>query len=77
MTSTPTPIRINGRVVEPGTELSVRGWRGRYRYQYARLVEAGAVVEITAYGGPDGHGTYRSCRPDRVRTVHRIPKTRP
>lgn len=69
-------ITLNNRHVTRGTELSVAGWRGRYRFQYAHTNDQGDLAEVVVYGGPKGHGIYRSCAPERVRTVHRIPKGR-
>lgn len=80
MSNTPTPtttIRVNGRAVEPGTELSIKGEKGRFQYRYPILNEDGDVTGVTVYGGPSGRSTYRSFSLDRIRTVHRITKTRP
>jgi hypothetical protein len=71
----PTTVRVNGRIVEPGTELSIRGERGRFRFQYP-IVQDDRPVGVTVYGGPHGHGTYRSFSLDRIRTVHRVDKLR-
>lgn len=74
-TSTTPTVRVNGRLVEPGTELSIKGERGRFRFQYP-ILRDDHVVGVTVYGGPHGHGTYRSFSLDRIRTVHRLAKLR-
>jgi hypothetical protein len=62
--------RVNGRVVTPGTEVTIRGERGRFRF--VKHVRNGAGNEwVDVYGGPKGHETLRSFRPARIRTVHR------
>lgn len=61
--------RINGRNVVPGTELAIRGERGRFRFvKHVRNTRTG-LEWIDVYGGPSGHETIRSFRPERVRTV--------
>lgn len=67
--------RIGRCILTLGTEVSVRGERGRFRFQYATTASAGAV-SLTFIGGLDGAERWRSFRPERVRTVHRIAKTR-
>lgn len=68
-------VTINGRTVTPGTELSIRGERGRFRF-LRHVARPGRAVEwIDVWGGPKGSEHLRSFRPDRVRTVHRIPTT--
>lgn len=66
------PLKINGRIVEPGTELSITGERGRFRF-VAVFTGDGS---LTCYGGTQGHEMFRSFRPERVRTVHSKSKTR-
>lgn len=65
---------LNGRRVTKGTELSVRGARGRYRFVKLVTTDAG-IIWLDVWGGPRHHETMRSFRPDRVKTVHRIAKT--
>lgn len=65
----------NGRRVEQGTELSVSGERGRFRFQ-AHVMNDGGDCWIDCYGGPPGNEMCRSFAPERVRTVHRTVKTR-
>ena len=59
----------------PGTEVSIRGERGRFRYVDRRVTAAGRTV-LNFIGGPTGHEAFRSFYPERVRTVHRIARTR-
>lgn len=66
---------INGRDVQAGTELSVRGERGRFRFLEHVVLDDGRAW-INTLGGATGHETFRSFRPERVRTVHRIKRTR-
>jgi hypothetical protein len=76
---TVTEIKVNGRQVVRGTELTIRGWSGRYRFQYAHVGDDGAVSEVVTYGGsgdPRGRRQYRSTTVGRIRTVHRIANER-
>ena len=61
-------VRINGRIVEVGTELSIAGERGRFRF--VKHVKTPDVEWIDVVGGVKGQKAYRSFRPERVRTVH-------
>lgn len=63
--------RLRRRILRPGAEVSIRGERGRFAFQYATTASTGAV-SLTFIGGPPGAEKWRSFRPDRVRTVHRI-----
>jgi hypothetical protein len=65
----------NGRHIERGTELSIKGERGRFRFISHVSTEAGAEW-ITVVGGPAKVTMTRSFKPDRIRTVHRLTKTR-
>lgn len=67
--------RHNGRHVNPGTELSVQGERGRYRFVAHTMNEQGDEW-IDCYGGPAGYASWRSFAPERIRTVHAKEKTR-
>lgn len=61
--------RINGRLIEVGTEMSIPG---EGRFVFLKHVTTPTGVEwIDVYGGKKGHETLRSFRPDRIRTVHR------
>lgn len=69
-----TTWRHNGRHVTPGTELSVRGAKGRYTF--VAHVTAGAGEWIDCYGGPDTRPAMRSFSLDRITVVHRTIKRR-
>lgn len=68
-----TTIKINGREVTPGTELKIRGERGRFRFM--KFVRNGEAEWIDLWGGPSGREQTRSFRVDRVATVHYKNKT--
>jgi hypothetical protein len=71
-------FRVNGRILEPGTEFSVHGEPGRFRFLYATTTPAGAVW-VDGIGGPGGAKgvrSWRSFHPEQVRTVHRLLKLR-
>jgi hypothetical protein len=68
-----TSTQINGRNVERGTELSIKGERGRFHFY--ELVEAPSGSWVTVYA-VDGGGGARSFSPDRVKTVHIKKKAR-
>lgn len=61
--------RVNGRVLTPGRELTIRGERGRFRFVKHVRNERTGTEWIDVYGGAKGHETVRSFRPGRVRTV--------
>jgi hypothetical protein len=68
-------IVINGRTITPGTELSIKGERGRFRF-IKLVTRAERDIEwIDVWGGPKHSPQLRSFRPDRIRTVHRINTT--
>jgi hypothetical protein len=74
-----TSMKANGRNLEPGTEFSVRGQRGRFRF--LALVEhlPTGHTWIDAYGGdrdPRGRRQFRAFRPEDIRTVHRTKERR-
>lgn len=69
-----TEIKINGRNVEAGTELSIDGERGRFRF--VKHVTTPNAEWIDVVGGPNNHKQYRSFRPERVKRVHWKNKTR-
>lgn len=67
----------NGRHIERGTELSIRGARGRYRFLYHTTTPTSEWIDVV--GGP-GRGAaqvrqWRAFRPERIRTVHRTRQT--
>lgn len=65
-------VKINGRRVERGTEISITGERGRFRF-------AGRVTTATGNTWINAFGRYgsRSFDEARVKTVHRKRKGRP
>jgi hypothetical protein len=68
-------VRVHGRALEPGTEVSITGERGRYRFVSASTTNSGRVV-FDFIGGRPGHECWRSFYPERVKTVHRLSRTR-
>lgn len=60
---------INSRRVVRGTELKIRGERGRFRF--IKHVDTGTKQWIDVYGGLKGHEMLRSFPEDRVMRVHR------
>jgi hypothetical protein len=66
-------ITANGRHIEPRTELSIQGEDGRFLFQ--RHIRTPSGLEWIDCLGPDSAG-FRSFRPSRIKTVHRINKTR-
>lgn len=70
-----TEYRVNGRVLTPGTEVSIRGERGRFRFQCHVRTEAGTEW-LDFIGGSKGVVMFRAFHEDRVRTVHYKKKLR-
>lgn len=68
-----TELQVHGRKVAPGTELSIKGQRGRFRF--VKFVTTATTEWIDVWGGPKGHEQMRSFRPDRIKTVHYVNKT--
>jgi hypothetical protein len=70
-----TEMQINGRYVTKGTELKIRGERGRFRFfQYVKTEKG--VEWIDVLGALKGSASgFRSFAPDRVKTVHYKNKT--
>lgn len=72
----------NGRHIEPGTELSIKGQRGRYRFVKHVIVvgthEQRMSEWIDVIGGETRtrSAMARSFRPEQIKTVHRVNKTR-
>jgi len=62
-------IQINGRNVESGTELKIKGQRGRFRFIHHVVTPAGAEW-IDVWGGPKGSEQWRSFRTEQVQRVH-------
>ncbi|AYQ98525.1 hypothetical protein I5G71_gp39 [Mycobacterium phage Patt] len=71
----PCEVRVHGKVLTPGTEVSVRGERGRFRFVKASTTSSGRQV-LDFIGGPAGREQWRSFYPERIKTVHRIARTR-
>ena len=72
-TKVTTELQINGRNVAVGTELSIKGERGRFRF--LKHMATATTEWIDVWGGPSGREQMRSFRPDRVKTVHYVNKT--
>ena len=68
-------ITVNGRTVVPGTELSIRGESGRFRF--IKFVRNGDHEWVDVIGGVKGRMQYRAFAPRRVKTVHRLTRLRP
>lgn len=69
-----TEYRHNGRILTPGTEVSVIGLRGRYRF-VKHVSRPNGVEWVDLWGGPGKEESFRSVRPERIRRVHRIART--
>lgn len=63
------------RKLTKGTEVSIHGERGRFRFHSERTTGTGKLV-YTFIGGVEGHEQFRSFYPSEIKRVHRIPKTR-
>lgn len=70
-----TQTQINGRHVTPGTELTVSGQRGRFRFLEHVTTEQG-IEWLWVIGGAKGYETFRAFRPEAVKRVHYKQKTR-
>ncbi len=68
-------VVVHGRLLTPGMEVSIRGERGRFRFKAAAVTSGGRVV-CDFIGGPAGHEQWRSFYPERIKTVHRLQRTR-
>ncbi|KUM37867.1 hypothetical protein AR539_10735 [Arthrobacter sp. EPSL27] len=64
----------NGRHIVPGTEVSIRGERGRFRF-LKRVTRDDGREWLDFWGGPKGAENWRSFSDDQIRRVHRIGKT--
>lgn len=62
-------IAESGRHLSPGTEVSIKGERGRFRFVSHTVTDKG-VEWIDVVGGPKGCSQWRSFRPDRIKRVH-------
>lgn len=63
-----TEIQINGRNVEPGTELKIKGERGRFRF--IKYVTSANGSWIDVWGGPKNCPALRSFKLEKVQRVH-------
>lgn len=71
MTTTQTDtLKVNGRLIEDGTEISIQGEPGRFIFRWL------TGPDLTCWGGKTGHEMYRSFPLSRVRRVHSKPKMR-
>ena len=68
-------VIINNRHVTSGSEVSIKGERGRFRFIHKVIRPERGVEWLDFWGGPKGHEQHRSFRQDRVRRVHRIKTT--
>ena len=68
-----TEMQINGRYVEPGTELKIKGERGRFRFMKHVVAVSGEWIDV--WGGPKGAESMRSFRTSKVARVHYKNKT--
>lgn len=68
-------MTINGRTVVVGTEVSIKGESGRFRF--VKHVKTPTCEWVDVVGGPANAQKYRSFRPESVKTVHRLKKIRP
>ena len=67
-------IQINGRNVSRGTEISVQGESGRFRF--LKHVKSGSNEWVDVIGGKKGYEVFRSFDISRVKRVHSKNKTR-
>jgi hypothetical protein len=64
-------LKVNNRIIEVGTEVSIKGESGRFIFRYQHR-----NGDITVWGGRTGHESMRSFRLNRVARVHYKSKTR-
>jgi hypothetical protein len=67
-------IKVNGRIVEKNTELSITGQSGRFLF--IKHVKTPTTEWIDCIGGKAQYRVFRSFRPDQIKTVHWKNKTR-
>jgi hypothetical protein len=67
-------IKVNGRSVSKGTELSIKGHPGRFLF--IKHVKTPTTEWIDVVGGTKGYKMLRSFAVDSVKTVHWKNKTR-
>jgi hypothetical protein len=61
-------IQVNGRTVSVGTELSIKGESGRFRFMKHVKTQTSEWIDVV--GGKKGYSTCRSFRVSQVKTVH-------
>lgn len=61
-------LQINGRYVEPGTELKIKGERGRFRFIKHVLTSTSEWIDV--WGGTKNSQQWRSFHTDQVQRVH-------
>lgn len=66
----------SGRWIEPGTELTVQGIRGRVKFVKHVKVMAEGEVQAEWIDVIDRHSHFRSVRPEKIKTVHWTKKLR-
>lgn len=64
MANEPEPLRVHGRLVEPGTELSVHGETGRFVFRWL------TGQDLTCWGGKNGREKYRTFAIEKIKRVH-------
>ena len=67
-------VFINQRKIVPGTEVSIYGKRGRFRFINSSMTGDGKLV-LNFVGGRSGHEMLRSFYPEQVKRVHRLNTT--
>ena len=69
-------IMLHGRHVIRGSELSIKGERGRFNFIKHVLNPKTGSEWIDVVGGPTGYKTMRSFHIDKIRRVHNKVKTK-
>ncbi len=67
----------NGRRLVKGTEVSIRGERGRFLFQRHVYNPKNESQWVDVVGGPNGVKQFRSFAVERIKTVHYKNKIRP
>lgn len=70
-------MRINGREVTIGTELSVRGKPGRYTYQGTSQTSKNRTVVNLIGPVNSGREAFHACYLEDVYRIHRVERKRP
>jgi len=63
-----TELQINGRYVKKGTELKIKGERGRFRF--IQHIKTAKAEWIDVWGGPKNAPSWRSFVPEKIARVH-------